>query len=48
MGGGSGANFIVEWSGDEELNEPLIEAAMVGMDGTHGMAFVGQAHEIRP
>ncbi len=44
--GGSGANFIVEWSGDEELNPPLIETVMVGMDGTQGIAFVGQAREI--
>ncbi len=44
--GGSGANFIVEWSGIDDLNPPLIETVMVGMDGTHGMAFVGQAREI--
>jgi len=44
--GGSGANFIVEWTGDEDLNEPLIEAVMVGMDGTQGVAFVGQSREI--
>jgi len=46
--GGSGANFIVEWSGDEGLNPPVIETVMVGMDGTHGMAFVGRAQEIKP
>jgi len=44
--GGSGANFIVEWSSEDDLNPPLIETVMVGMDGTHGMAFVGRAREI--
>jgi hypothetical protein len=44
--GGSGANFIVEWNGGESLNPPLIEAVMVGMDGTHGMAFTSQAEEM--
>jgi hypothetical protein len=34
------------WTLDEDLNEPLIEAVMVGMDGTQGVAFVGQAREI--
>lgn len=44
--GGSGANFIVEWSGGPGVNPPLIETVMVGMDGTQGMAFVGEAREI--
>jgi hypothetical protein len=35
-----------QWSGIDDLNPPLIETVMVGMDGTHGMAFVGQAREI--
>jgi len=46
--GGSGANFIVEWSGDDEINPPLIETVMVGLDGAHGMAFVGRGQEIKP
>jgi len=44
--GGSGANFIVEWSGEPGVNLPLIETVMVGMDGTQGLAFVGRTREI--
>ncbi len=28
--GGSGANFIVEWVSDTKVNEPIIEAVMIG------------------
>ncbi len=31
--GGSGANFIVEWSAQQELNPPIIEAIMIGREG---------------
>ena len=37
--GGSGANFVVDWSATEQVNEPLIEAVMVGAVGTQGIAF---------
>lgn len=37
--GGSGANFIVEWLAKEQIDEPLIEAVMVGSSGTHGISF---------
>ncbi len=37
--GGSGANFLVDWCGDNELNKPLIEAVMVGTGGTQGICF---------
>jgi hypothetical protein len=31
--GGSGANFIVEWSAQKEINRPIIEAIMIGDAG---------------
>ncbi|MCP4902074.1 MAG: DUF3124 domain-containing protein, partial [bacterium] len=37
--GGSGANFIVEWAATEEIEEPMIEAMMVGTAGNHGFSF---------
>ena len=37
--GGSGANFIVEWVATEDIDEPLIEAIMVGFSGTQGISF---------
>jgi hypothetical protein len=44
--GGSGANFVVEWIGEEGANPPLVEAVMVGRDGTHGLAFRTEGREI--
>ena len=37
--GGSGANFIVEWLSTERIDEPLIEAVMVGSSRNHGISF---------
>ncbi len=37
--GGSGANFLVEWLANEPVEEPLIEAVMVGTTGTHAISF---------
>ena len=37
--GGSGANFIVEWLATERIDEPIIEAVMVGSSGTQGIGF---------
>jgi hypothetical protein len=38
--GGSGANFLVEWTADEAVNPPLAEAVMVGeVRGHYGVSF---------
>ncbi len=37
--GGSGANFIVVWAGDEPVYEPIIEAVMVGRSRNQGISF---------
>jgi hypothetical protein len=37
--GGSGANFIVEWLATEQIDEPIIEAVMVGIEGSQGICF---------
>jgi hypothetical protein len=37
--GGSGANFTVEWLATDMINEPIIEAVMVGTTGTQGICF---------
>ena len=44
--GGAGANFLVEWHGGGDTNPPVIQAVMVGRDGTHGMSFVTEGREI--
>ena len=38
--GGSGANFIVEWISDTKVNQPVIEAVMVGTEGQTSISFV--------
>lgn len=42
--GGSGANFIVEWSADDPVNPPLVESVMIGK----GVSFASRAIELAP
>ena len=44
--GGSGANFLVKWMSDAEVDRPLIEAVMVGTAGTQGICFSRQGIEV--
>jgi hypothetical protein len=37
--GGPGANFLVKWSGPPTVDEPLIEAVMLGRSGNAGISF---------
>lgn len=38
--GGRGASFLVEWSSsDAEIDEPFIEAVMIGHQGSAGVSF---------
>lgn len=37
--GGPGANFLVKWSGPPGVDEPLIEAVMLGRAGNAGISF---------
>ena len=47
MSGGSGANFIVEWSASELVTEPIVEAVMVNSSLSLGLAFVSPGRVIR-
>ena len=38
--GGSGANFVVEWTSDTRVNQPVIEAVMIGIEGQTSISFV--------
>jgi hypothetical protein len=38
--GGTGANFVVEWSATGLITEPIIEAVMVGALGAQGFSFI--------
>ncbi len=38
--GGSGANFIVVWAADTPVNEPMIEAVMIGFHGGNSISMI--------
>jgi hypothetical protein len=42
--GGEGANFIVKWTSQREINVPIIESIMLGRD----LSIVSPGQEIRP
>ena len=44
--GGSGANFIVEWSGTEPSNPPIVETIMIGTQFQQGISFTSRGQEI--
>ena len=37
--GGSGANFLVDWVAEKQVNKPIVEAVMVGVSGSQAIAF---------
>ena len=45
--GGSGANFIVEWSASQPMTPPVVEAAMISTASAQGLSFSIPARVIR-
>ena len=45
--GGSGANFIVKWKSESEVNEPIIEGVMIGTKAQQGISFLSRSRSIR-
>jgi hypothetical protein len=45
--GGFGANFLVSWEADKAINEPIVEAIMIGATSGQGISFVSPAQVIR-
>lgn len=45
--GGTGANFVVDWSATGEIAEPVVEALMIGSVGPGHYAFTSQGRSIR-
>lgn len=41
--GGSGANFMIRWDGEQLMNPPLVEGLHVNMDGGKAVVFMTQA-----
>jgi hypothetical protein len=44
--GGSGGNFVVEWGGDADMPDPIVEAIMLGEFGGRSHSFVSRGGEI--
>jgi hypothetical protein len=44
--GGLGGNFIVDWSSPEMIDEPIVEAVMIGGPGTQGYSFVSAGRKV--
>ena len=45
--GGSGANFIVVWKSERQVNPPIIEAVMIGTHSGQGISFVSKGQVIK-
>lgn len=44
--GGIGANFIVMWSAQTEISDPIVEAVMISTSHQQGISFTGAARVI--
>ena len=45
--GGPGANFLIRWNGPADVDEPVMEAVMVGQSGTAGVSFTSRGQVVR-
>lgn len=45
--GGSGANFLVQWKADNEVNTPILEGVMIGAAGQQGISFTSRGQAIK-
>jgi hypothetical protein len=45
--GGSGANFLVRWKAEAEVNEPIMEAVMIGTAGQQGISFTSRGKALK-
>lgn len=45
--GGPGANFLIGWAGPPDVDEPLMEAVMVGQAGTAGISFTAMGRAVK-
>jgi hypothetical protein len=46
--GGPGANFLVRWHAAASVDEPLIEAIMLGQSGNAGISFGSRGRTVTP
>ena len=45
--GGPGANFLIRWKGPAAVDEPLIEAIMLGESGNAGISFTSAGRVVK-
>ena len=45
--GGPGANFVIEWTGPKDLDDPIVEAVMIGQSGHAGFSFISTGKSIQ-
>ena len=45
--GGWGANYIIRWKSETQVNEPIIESINYGSRGTHTISFVSRGKAIK-
>ena len=44
--GGYGANFVVKWKSEKQVNEPIIECVMTGSRGNHSVSFISRGQAV--
>lgn len=47
VAGGPGANFLVRWKGPSGVDEPVIEAVMLGQSGNAGISFTSTGRVVK-
>lgn len=45
--GGAGANFIVEWTAQKDVTEPVVEAVMISTTFQQGISFISSGRVIK-
>jgi hypothetical protein len=45
--GGSGANFIVNWTSENKINPPIVETVMIGTQSQLGISFTSRGNAIQ-
>jgi hypothetical protein len=45
--GGPGANFLIRWKGPTAVDEPLVEAVMLGQSGNAGISFTSAGRVVK-
>lgn len=46
-GGGTGGNFLFDWSMNSKSNEPLFEAVMISTSGQQGLSFMTEGKRLK-